>query len=74
MDVVYSGSYFTIVAASGNNAAVGLPGVRESSGRRPLRRCAISASKELMLAEDIELQLENCPWVVRGWTYDSWVL
>jgi hypothetical protein len=68
MDSVYLGALFTIVAASGDSASSGISGVRPGSRMRFQRRRTVGHQTKLILADDIELQLEKCPWVTRGWT------
>ncbi|KAH7079247.1 heterokaryon incompatibility protein-domain-containing protein [Paraphoma chrysanthemicola] len=74
MDTIYSASYFSIIAASGDNAGSGLPGVGQGSRRRPQRRFEGGSSRDFILVDDVEVQLKTSPWVTRGWTYQEWFL
>ena len=68
MTEVYTGALFTIVAATGQHAQSGLPGVRASSRPQAQRRAALGDGKEFALLDDVELLLDRAPWATRAWT------
>ncbi|KAH8723303.1 heterokaryon incompatibility protein-domain-containing protein, partial [Phaeosphaeriaceae sp. PMI808] len=68
MDLVYGTSLFTIIAAAGDSAESGLPGVRRGS-RRPQQYIEeISESVKLMLLPDLESKRGKTVHETRGWT------
>lgn len=71
MGTIYSQAFLTIVAASGNNAHAGLPGVQESS-RSSVQRIenvqGLVLANELPRLKDI---MEKSYWNSRGWTYQE---
>lgn len=69
MNLVYTRALFTIVAASGESASAGLPGVQPDSRRRHQRRRTLNDQTQFMLVDDLEFALDNCTWVTRAWTY-----
>jgi hypothetical protein len=75
-DLVYAGALLTIVAASGDTAAPGLPGVRE--GTRSVVQGTMKINKNLFLMQ-IVIQgrpdrLESSAWHSRGWTLQERLL
>jgi hypothetical protein len=67
MDLVYRNSLVTIVAATGDHANVGLPGVRPHS-RATEQRCAeISEHLKLIVPHSLQV-VENTTWAKRAWT------
>ncbi|KAK4163327.1 heterokaryon incompatibility protein-domain-containing protein [Cladorrhinum sp. PSN259] len=70
---IYAGACFTIVAATGEHAQAGLPGVLQGSRRRRQRRADLGNGLELTVLDDIRFLLERSPWMQRGWTQE-WVL
>jgi len=67
MDLVYRNSLVTIVAATGDHANVGLPGLRPHT-RATEQRCAdISAHLKLIVPHSLRV-VENTTWAKRAWT------
>lgn len=67
MDLVYRNSLVTIVAATGDHANVGLPGVRPHT-RATEQRCAdISAHLKLIVPHSLRV-VANTTWAKRAWT------
>jgi hypothetical protein len=71
MDIIYASATMTIVAAAGDNANSGLPGVSEWSR---------TAKRQTIIIQDIELSnilprlgdtAERSIWNTRGWTYQE---
>lgn len=71
MGSIYSQALLTIIAASGSNANVGLPGVR-TLGRNSIQRTeciqGLILANELPQLNDI---LKRSYWSTRGWTYQE---
>ncbi|KAL1616425.1 hypothetical protein SLS56_011416 [Neofusicoccum ribis] len=84
MDKIYGNAYVTIVAAVGDNANVGLPGISSENPRsvpqRVLsygngRRLAISQSPfENRLGQHLEKEKNTCVWNQRAWTFQERLL
>lgn len=71
MGNIYSQALFTMVAASGTNANVGLPGVRAFSRKSTQRtECAqgMILANELPQLEDV---IKQSYWNTRGWTFQE---
>jgi hypothetical protein len=73
MSSIYANSYFTIVAADGNNANYGLRGVCTNSSPRSYSPPILhfSASCSMMAAPKSESQFNIKEWHKRGWTYQE---
>ncbi|KAF5676341.1 hypothetical protein FDENT_9510 [Fusarium denticulatum] len=69
MDLIYERSLLTIIAASGNDADAGLPGVRARS--RPSLKQTIEVKPGISLGLYMELStlLSASPYSSRGWTW-----
>ncbi|KAF2827220.1 HET-domain-containing protein, partial [Ophiobolus disseminans] len=70
MDLIYKGAFVTIVAAAGNDAEFGLPGIgpRHRVGHPTVtinNRTWISGSREM------QRSVLNSKWTTRGWTYQE---
>lgn len=75
MDRVYTQAALTIVAAGGDNANVGLPGL--SPGSRNLTQAVAYCSSDLELVAlqlDCQVAVETTRWNTRGWTYQERLL
>ncbi|QUC20733.1 uncharacterized protein UV8b_04974 [Ustilaginoidea virens] len=75
MDEIFEGSVVTIVAAHGNNAMCGLPGV--GSTTRPEQPKYGFSDGNLTLVSslrDPRLDIRNSDWFTRGWTYQEGLL
>ncbi|KAI0597392.1 heterokaryon incompatibility protein-domain-containing protein [Biscogniauxia sp. FL1348] len=75
MDQIYSRAYLTIVAAGGEHANSGLPGIHPGS-RHVLQHSAMySESLNLVsILPDASTAADGCKWNTRGWTYQERVL
>jgi hypothetical protein len=67
MDLVYQNSLLTFVAATGEHADVGLPGVRPHS-RAEEQRCAVLGEHLRLIVPHSLRALENTTWASRAWT------
>jgi hypothetical protein len=77
MNSVYSGSYFTIIAASGKDARSGLPGVKSGSRRVMQTVSNLSPSDdglEMTVQHSIDWHLKRSVYKQRGWTLQELVL
>ncbi|ETS84258.1 hypothetical protein PFICI_02283 [Pestalotiopsis fici W106-1] len=75
MDHVYTRAALTIVAAGGDGADAGLPGL--VPGSRSLTQVVADYSSELKLVTlqpDCQLAVETTTWNTRGWTYQERIL
>ncbi|TGO17498.1 hypothetical protein BTUL_0017g00790 [Botrytis tulipae] len=68
MDLVYSNARATIVAASGNSASDGLPGI---SVPRYQAHAEIGET-HLIEVSDVESDIMLSKWFTRAWTYQEW--
>lgn len=87
MDRIYTSAIITIVAAAGDHANYGLPGIRPGS-REPVQyveivrgiplanRWAIHADRSISTSQprDIFGSLGKCKWSTRAWTYQERLL
>lgn len=75
MDQVYTQAALTIVAAGGDDANAGLPGL--SPGSRTLTQVVEDYSSDLELVAlqpDCQVAVETTTWNQRGWTYQECLL
>lgn len=73
MDRIYEGAFATIVAASGDGAHCGLPGVGLVS--RVPQPVAFASGKQLVSTlPHVSIALQDTKWVTRGWTYQEAIL
>ncbi|KAH6648703.1 heterokaryon incompatibility protein-domain-containing protein [Truncatella angustata] len=75
MDQIYSRAALTIVAAGGDSANAGLPGLHP--GSRHITQNIAEYSPELILMSlqpDCQVALETTTWNSRGWTYQERLL
>ncbi|KAF5236798.1 hypothetical protein FANTH_11119 [Fusarium anthophilum] len=74
MDLIYERSLLTIIAASGNDADAGLPGVRARS--RPALKQTIEVKPGISLGLYMEMStlLNASPYSSRGWTFQEQTL
>ena len=68
MDLVYSNARATIVAASGNSASDGLPGI---SVPRYQAHADIGET-HLVEVSNVVADIMLSKWFTRGWTYQEW--
>ncbi|KAF2812161.1 HET-domain-containing protein, partial [Mytilinidion resinicola] len=73
VDQVYQGAHLTIVAAAGQNAYHGLPGVSTSRTERQLRVLIKGITISSML-ENANRAITFTRWNTRGWTYQERLL
>jgi hypothetical protein len=73
MSSIYANSYFTIIAADGNDANYGLPGIRKISSPRSYHQPILEFSQTcyLMQAPESETQFNMKEWHKRGWTFQE---
>jgi hypothetical protein len=73
MHEVYAGAKFTIVAAGGNNAEAGLPGISEAPTERQL---SVRVQEFLLIVEGASLErvIDSTHWSTRAWTYQEFLL
>ncbi|KJZ77780.1 hypothetical protein HIM_02957 [Hirsutella minnesotensis 3608] len=75
MDEIFEGATLTIIAAHGDSAGCGLPGV--GSTHRPLQpkyRFTSSGLTVVSSLKDPRLSIEQSTWYTRGWTYQEGLL
>lgn len=76
MGSIYSKALFTIIAASGDNADSGLPGVRRGS-REQVQKALKFTNCELLTVIDVRQTpggLDDTPWAQRAWTFQERIL
>lgn len=73
MSSIYANSYFTIIAADGNDANYGLQGISMSSSPRSYHQPILEFSQtcSLMQAPESENQFTMKEWHKRGWTFQE---
>ena len=73
MDLVYQNAWVTIVAAAGEDAHFGLPGV---GGQRRLHQPSAKIGDEFLVSTlpDLSTVLGATVWATRGWTYQEDIL
>lgn len=69
MDAIYKSAYFTIVAAAGNDADYGLPGV--SRPRSPQLGCRLGKYYFVSVRLDALYDLDKSKYSTRAWTYQE---
>ncbi|KAM0261502.1 hypothetical protein ACHAQJ_002184 [Trichoderma viride] len=75
MDEIYEGAAFTIIAAAGENAMHGLPGVGSTSRlAQPKYKFTTSNVTLVSSLQDPRLLVERSTWYTRGWTYQEGLL
>lgn len=72
MNLIYGGAELTIIAASGQDASAGLPGVQETP--RNIRRLIRSSSSSFWMSKDIVMSFNKSVWNTRGWTFQEGLL
>ncbi|KAI1361453.1 heterokaryon incompatibility protein-domain-containing protein [Xylaria arbuscula] len=72
MNLIYGGAELTIIAASGEDASAGLPGIRETP--RQTRRLVRSGDYTFWMSKDMFMSFKNSRWNTRGWTYQEGLL
>ncbi|KAF2786839.1 HET-domain-containing protein, partial [Melanomma pulvis-pyrius CBS 109.77] len=72
MNLIYGGAELTIVAASGEDASGGLPGIRGTP--RQIRRLVKSGDCTFWMSKDISMSFRSSRWNTRGWTYQEGLL
>jgi hypothetical protein len=70
MDAIYHGAMITIIAATGNNADHGLPGINRP---RDTQFVNIAGNKFITMADQVESVLRST-WNTRGWTFQESLL
>jgi len=73
MDVIYMQAELTLIAADGESASVGLPGVGTTPRCRQM--CVRLGSWNLTVnTPNMEEVIASCPWSKRAWTYQEGLL
>lgn len=75
MDLIYTQACLTIVAASGNDASYGLPGISEGSRSSP--RAIESVNGTVLMVEPLDSVADYIPmttYETRGWTFQERIL
>lgn len=70
MDQIYSNAHMTIIAAAGEDAEAGLPGV-SSVHRRPPEEVCIQGTTLLHVSRAGIETVRSSKWASRGWTYQE---
>jgi hypothetical protein len=73
MDSIYTGAYLTIIAAAGNCASNGLPGVR-STPRLPQPRVLVGNGLFMSSLPNPARTIASSKWMSRAWTYQEGLL
>lgn len=75
MDEIFEGAVFTIIAACGEDATYGLPGVG-GTPRPPQPKYKFPNSNITLVSslQDPRLSIKNSAWYKRGWTYQEGLL
>ncbi|CCT76122.1 related to tol protein [Fusarium fujikuroi IMI 58289] len=74
MDLIYERSLLTIIAASGNDADAGLPGVRARSRQALKQTVEVKPGISLGLYMDLSTLLKASSYSSRGWTFQEQIL
>ncbi|SPO04197.1 uncharacterized protein DNG_06880 [Cephalotrichum gorgonifer] len=74
MNSIYSGSYFTIIASSGADAAAGLPGITSSPRPVPQTIVQLRPGLNMTVTQSIDRELARSVYNQRGWTLQELVL
>jgi hypothetical protein len=72
MHLIYGGADLTIIAAAGEDASHGLPGIRGTT-RNPPQLVRIRTGS-FYISEDTREQVKHSRWNTRGWTYQEGLL
>ncbi|PVH68637.1 HET-domain-containing protein, partial [Cadophora sp. DSE1049] len=72
MDKIYEGAYATIVAASGEDARSGLPGVSRARLLQPTELVGTRVFASTL--PSLSLTLSTSKWMTRAWTYQEAIL
>jgi hypothetical protein len=70
MDTIYKSASFTIIAASGEDADFGLPGLYP--GSRSIQYSIGSIDGVRLVSTEKNMRLDLSPWAKRGWTYQEY--
>lgn len=75
MDQIYGNAFATIIAAYGDSAEAGLPGVQPAS-RHPERQhwADVNRSRVFVSLPSLSTELFGNPWYHRGWTFQEGLL
>lgn len=77
MGIIYESACFTIVAAAGDDANAGLPGLHPRSRPSDIITTIVNDSEALLLAlsrPSLHSLVEKSCWNLRGWTYQEHIL
>lgn len=68
MDTIYEQSLFTLIAASGDDANQGLPGVRANSRTVQQMVCEVSPGVRVIVVQEMEALIKQTKYNLRAWT------
>lgn len=71
MDIIYRHAVMTIVAAAGNDANAGLPGLRSELPRKPVPKSRIQSLDLIAFPQDGEFEVNASTWNTRAWTFQE---
>lgn len=71
MDLIYERAYVTILAADGDSAESGLPGVRETPRKVRQSPASLKAGLKIMQIQSLDRHLNQSIWASRGWTFQE---
>jgi hypothetical protein len=72
MDAIYEGAVVTLVAAAGQDATYGLPGISKDRIIQP--SCEALGMVFVSSWPHLDRVLENCRWATRAWTFQEAIL
>jgi hypothetical protein len=71
MDLIYERAYVTILAAEGNSAEAGLPGVGLTPRLVQQNVVPLKPGLSIMCVESLDRHLNRSYWASRGWTFQE---
>ncbi|KAG6375692.1 hypothetical protein JVT61DRAFT_3266 [Boletus reticuloceps] len=74
MGSIYSGALFTIVAAAGDHANSGLPGVEQGTRDQVQKILKLANCELLTVIDKTPHRIDNTTWAQRAWTFQERVL
>ncbi|KAG9309244.1 heterokaryon incompatibility protein-domain-containing protein [Chiua virens] len=76
MGTIYSGALFTIIAAAGDHADTGLPGVERGSREQTQKTLKFGSCELLTVINILRFQggIDNTIWASRAWTFQERIL
>jgi len=74
MDYIFEGAYVTVVAAAGDGANHGLPGIGSTPRRLPQLIASIKPGLAFLYLRPVDTHLTASLWATRGWTLQEYYL